>query len=109
MNQQQKDVISRVIGARIAYYRNILGMTQKELANRLTISPSTIAKIEQGKYGSSMSIYYILDLSEIFGVAPSALMHVNEQDKELVYGMVYRHSKLQEKNKPLAIAAEVAS
>jgi len=36
-------------GKRIAFYRRTMGFTQKELAWKLSIDPSTLAKWEQGK------------------------------------------------------------
>lgn len=88
MDLETKGVISRIVGARIAYYRGLLGMTQRELAKTLSISPSTISKIEQGKYGNSLSMYHLLDISEVFGISSSALMHTNDQDRELLHRLV---------------------
>ncbi len=88
MEQKMKEQVARIVGARIAYYRTILNMTQKELATALHISPSTLAKIEQGKYGNSLSLYHLLDLAELFGVSPSALFHSNTQDRELLHKLV---------------------
>mgnify|MGYP001237634546 CR=1 FL=1 len=88
MDQKKKEQVARIVGARIAYYRTILNMAQKDLATALHISASTLAKIEQGKYGNSMSLYHLLDLADIFGVSPSALFHTNEQDRELLHKLV---------------------
>lgn len=88
MNREQKQLVARMIGARVAYYRNIMGMTQKDMAKALFVSPSTISKIEQGKYLNSLSISHLLDISELFGISPSALIHSNSQDRDLLHKLL---------------------
>lgn len=93
MNQEQKQLVARMIGARVAYYRSLLGMTQKDMANALFVSPSTISKIEQGKYLNSLSISHLLDISELFGISPSALLHSNTQDRDLLHKLLEDYGK----------------
>lgn len=45
-------IIYRQIGAKIAYYRTIRGLSQEELADKIALSKSTLSKIERGKYNS---------------------------------------------------------
>lgn len=44
------------IGCKIAYYRKLRGLTQKDLANKVHVSPTTIGQIEQGRYNSDISL-----------------------------------------------------
>lgn len=48
------------LGAKIAYYRKINGMTQNDLANKIGISVPYLSKIERGSatQGVPLSIYW---------------------------------------------------
>jgi transcriptional regulator with XRE-family HTH domain len=39
----------RTLGERIVYYRRLTGMTQKELAKKLNVDPTTLARWERGE------------------------------------------------------------
>lgn len=60
------------IGDAIRYYREINKLTQKELANKLSISPSTIGMYEQNR--RTPDIQTLASMSKIFGVSTDYLL-----------------------------------
>lgn len=60
------------IGAAIKYYRELHGYTQKELADKLSISPSTIGMYEQGR--RTPDIDTLKEMSRIFNVSVGFLV-----------------------------------
>ena len=61
-----------MLGARIAALRLQAGLSQAELAKRLSVSPSAVGMYEQGRREPSMD--RIVALSEIFGVTTDYLL-----------------------------------
>lgn len=57
-------LLYRQIGAKIAYYRTLEGMSQEDLARKIAISKSTLSKIERGKYNSGLSIATLLNIAD---------------------------------------------
>lgn len=55
-----------MIGLRIAYYRKMKKMTQKDVADKFEVDYTHISKIERAVVG--VSIDTLLDLAEIIGV-----------------------------------------
>lgn len=47
---EQKNSLFKCIGAKVTYYRTLRGLTQRELAEKIGISPSTLNKVERGAY-----------------------------------------------------------
>ena len=45
---EQKNSLFKCIGAKVTYYRTLRGLTQRELAEKIGISPSTLNKVERG-------------------------------------------------------------
>lgn len=76
-------IIYRQIGAKIAYYRNLRQMTQAELAARVSMSESTIGRIERGKYNSGLPLPTLLDIAAGLGVNLSSLVTFNEEETRL--------------------------
>ena len=52
----RKSIIFKQIGAKIAYFRTVRGLTQNSLASKINISLNTLGKIERGKYNKNLSI-----------------------------------------------------
>ena len=61
-----------MLGARIALLRRQRGMSQKELAARLGVSPSAVGMYEQGRREPDCA--GLLKLAEIFGVSVDLLL-----------------------------------
>jgi transcriptional regulator with XRE-family HTH domain len=68
----QSDKLSEIVGKNIRRRRSELGMTQKELAERLDITQGALSDIENGK--RSPGIKSIADFSEILNIPPSHLL-----------------------------------
>lgn len=58
-------------GAVLRYFRGALGLTAKEMAEDLGISPSYLSEIENDKKSATLGL--LRRCAEIIGVAPSAL------------------------------------
>ena len=76
---KSRDAILRQIGVRIVRRREVLGLTQRDLAQRLGIKPTNISPIEHGE--QNLTIDTICRLAEalettftelVFGTEPPA-------------------------------------
>lgn len=75
-------VYNALFGARVKYYREKLGMTQKDLAEKLGYtSHASIAKIEKGD--NSIPLSKLPDFCSILRVHPYDLIGLNENDKKI--------------------------
>lgn len=63
---QQLNVNKKNMKNRIKEFRNQLGITQEDLANRSGVRRETIVFLEQGKYNPSLKLAH--DVAEILGV-----------------------------------------
>jgi putative transcriptional regulator len=63
---QQLNVNKKNMKNRIREFRNQLGITQEDLANRSGVRRETIVFLEQGKYNPSLKLAH--DVAEILGV-----------------------------------------
>lgn len=66
------------IGAAIKYYREVKHLTQKELADKLSISPSTIGMYEQNR--RTPDIATLTAMSKIFGVSIEYLLGLKKSN-----------------------------
>lgn len=82
----KKTMICRLIGAKIAYYRNISGLTQGGLAKKSHISKSTLSRIERGTYNQSVTISVLIDIADALRIDLQLLMSFTDEEKRL-----YRH------------------
>ena len=57
----RKQILFKQIGAKIAYYRTLRELSQKELAERTHISESTLSRIERGQYNDNLSLSLLID------------------------------------------------
>ena len=60
--------------------REMLGLTQKELGERVEVSRQAINAIETGKFDPSLWLAY--DLAKFFGVSMEALFLFQEEDRK---------------------------
>ena len=58
-----KLIIFRQVGAKIAYYRTLRGLTQTQLAEKINDSPDTLGRVERGKYNNNISLSMLLDIA----------------------------------------------
>lgn len=78
-----KKMILRQIGAKVAYFRTLVGMSQKELAERLNTTQSTISKIECGKYNENLGFIHLIDIAEAMDIDLSLLLTFTRYEKEM--------------------------
>ena len=64
--------IYRLTGLNIAYYRNLRGMTQEQLGDKLNMEKSHISKIERAAVGISMDT--LCDIARELNVEPYLLL-----------------------------------
>lgn len=78
-----KKILFKQIGAKIAYYRTLRNMTQKELAKRAKISRSALSRIECGKYNDNVSVSLLFNIAEGLRIDTALLMTFNETEKQM--------------------------
>ena len=65
---------------RVKEFRENLGLTQKELGERVSVSRQAINAIETGKFDPSIWLAY--DLAKLFGVPIESLFIFREEDRK---------------------------
>ena len=65
---------------RVREMREELGLTQKELGERVLVSRQAINAIETGKFDPSIWLAY--DLAKLFGLSIEALFIFREEDRK---------------------------
>ena len=78
-----REMVYRQIGAKVAYYRTLNDLDQKQLAKKVHISQSTLSRIEGGRYGDNISIAMLLDIAEGLNIDPTLLTTFSETEKEM--------------------------
>lgn len=78
-----KKMVLRQIGAKIAYFRTLTGMTQSELAKKVKATQSAISKVESGSYHNNLNISLLIDIAEAMDVDPALLMNFSSYEKEM--------------------------
>lgn len=78
-----KDTVFKQIGAKVAYYRNIRHLTQKELAILAHVSVSSIGRIERGKYNHNVPMSILIDIANGLGIDISLLVTFEEKEKQI--------------------------
>lgn len=65
------------IGKRIRQQRQVKGMSQRELANRLLISRASLANIEVGR--QRVYLHHIYQIAQVLDMSPDHLLLVTSQ------------------------------
>lgn len=81
----KKQMIFRQIGAKVAYYRTLRQLSQRELANKVNLSTSTLGRIERGKYNSGVPMSTLIDIAEGLRIEISALVTFSDEEKNVWY------------------------
>ena len=84
------------VGANIAKYRKLNGISQKYLAEKLSISTQGLLKIEKGQTSPRAST--LEKIIFILGITPNQLFGIEEitEDNSSLFKMVARAHKLQQ-------------
>lgn len=83
-------LLYRQIGAKIAYYRTLEGMSQEDLARKIAISKSTLSKIERGKYNSGLSIATLLNIADGLKVELYSLLLCTQEELRILRAQAER-------------------
>ena len=73
------------IGNKVAYYRKLRNLTQDQLADRVTISVSSISKLERGKYNNNIPLSMLIMIAEGLRIDVSLLVTFDEREKLLEF------------------------
>lgn len=84
-----KNALIKIIGAKIAYYRSINGMTQKQLADLCSISLSALRKIETGTYNNDISITKLVGISYGLGISVYVLLQFTKYERRMIEQVSY--------------------
>lgn len=86
--------MTELLGERIAVLRSSKGLNQKQLAEKLNISPSAIGMYEQGRREPSLAL--IVELAKILSVSTDFLLTgrpaAPEIDDNATYQQLIQHS-----------------
>lgn len=81
MDKNQVDLNGNIeVGQRIRRLRKYRQMTQKELAEKVMISPSSITRLESGKI--MVSVFAIMEIAKTLQVPVSVILMDNADDFE---------------------------
>ena len=79
----KRQIIFRQIGAKVAYYRTLRDLSQKELAKRINMSTSTIGKVERGQYNDNLSLSLLLDIADGLQIDVTLLTTFTDLEKRI--------------------------
>ena len=79
----RKEILFRQIGAKIAYYRTLRDMSQKELAKRANLSTSSLSKIERGRYNDNVSVSLLFDIADGLQIDVTMLVTFSDLEKNM--------------------------
>ena len=60
----RQKLFCKQVGAKIAYYRTLLELSQDALAKKANIGTSVLRRIERGRYRDDLSLLLLLDIAE---------------------------------------------
>ena len=67
-----------ILSERIKHYRQLKGLTQKAMAEKLGVAPKYISQIEQGLRGPGLDIH--VKICKVLGVTMADLLPINAPD-----------------------------
>ncbi len=79
----RKQILFKQIGAKIAYYRTLRGLSQKELAKRSCISESTLSRLERGQYNDNVSLSLLIDIADGLQIDLTLLVTFSDMEKQM--------------------------
>ena len=78
-----KKMVLRQIGAKIAYFRTLVGISQRELAAKIKTTQSTISKVESGNYNDNLSIVMLTEIADALEVDLALLLEFTGYEKAM--------------------------
>ena len=86
---KKKQLICKLIGAKIRYYRTLCGMnqgglSQTDVAKLANLHPDTISRLERGAYNDSVPLSTLIDIADALGIDVALLLSISEDEKKLI-------------------------
>ncbi|WP_407400592.1 helix-turn-helix domain-containing protein [Anaerovibrio sp.] len=78
-----KRVVLLQVGAKIAYWRTIKGLTQAQLASVTKLSQTTISKLECGSYNDNISLSHVIDIANALKIDFTVLLEFNSMERDM--------------------------
>lgn len=78
-----KRIVLKQMGAKIAYFRTLVGISQTELANRIKTTQSTVSKVESGNYNDNLNISMLTDIANALDVDLALLLSFTGYEKAM--------------------------
>lgn len=99
MSTRNATRFNREIGERLEHIRNVLGMSQKVVADQLGVTRQTLSNYESGR--NSMSAGIVRAVCEVYHIPPSWLLGIDDElyHKSTVNG---RRIEIREKSPSIA-------
>ena len=60
----RRKIFCKQVGAKIAYYRTLLELSQDALAEKANIGTSVLRRIERGRYRDDLSLVLLMNIAE---------------------------------------------
>lgn len=83
MQQNNRHVLLKQIGAKIAYFRSLRGVTQGQLAEKISVNKSVISRIERGQYNDNIGIVMLWNIANALKIEMSMLVTFTEFEKAM--------------------------
>lgn len=85
----KKQLICKLIGSKIRYYRTLCGMnqgglSQTDVAKLANLHPDTISRLERGAYNDSVPLSTLIDIADALGIDVALLLSISEDEKKLI-------------------------
>lgn len=71
------------VGAKIAYFRALRGITQEELASKVSVNKSVISRIERGQYNENVGIIMLWSIANALNIDMKMLVTFTDFEKAM--------------------------
>lgn len=71
------------VGAKIAYFRTLRGITQEELASKVSVNKSVISRIERGQYNENVGIIMLWSIANALNIDVNMLVTFTDFEKAM--------------------------
>ncbi len=79
------EAIYKLIGMKVTYYRKLRDMTQNELARNISVSVSSLSKVERGDYNNNIPMSMLISIAEGLHIQLAALVSFTDEEKDIQY------------------------
>lgn len=83
MDKTHPSIMLKQVGAKIAYFRSLRGLTQEELAIKISVSQSVISRVERGQYNDNIGIVMLWKIALALRIEVHMLVMFTEFEKNM--------------------------